>query len=229
MSIPYHPKLLDITHKVNKSAKGKVNIVFNYNNTVRKTLVHNKTPDNNTKEVGVYEIPCKGCNQKYFGESGRGLETRISEHKRAYDTLQFNNALVKHCWDNDHRVDWNTSKILYRSRNVGDRRLVEGACINMGLSMEGNKAFTQEDSFIDNMICQTFLNNFKFKHNPSCTTLDTAAASSSPAQVTRLQSAVPVAGAYAVGNRIPPNNLRNNSPRRSRRLAGLPLEHNGIT
>ena len=192
-------------------------------------LVHNKTPDNNTKEIGVYEIPCKGCSKKYYGESGRGLETRIGEHKRAYKTLQLNNALVKHCWDNDHRVDWNNSKMLYRSKNVGDRRLVQGACINMGLSMEGNKAFTQEDSFIDNLICQTFLNNLNFNHNPFCTTLDTAVASSSSAQVTGLQSAVPVAGVYAVENRIPPINLGNNAPRKSRRIAGLPLEHNGIT
>ena len=219
LSIPYHPNLLEISNKINRSANGNVNIVFNYNNTVRKMLVHNKTQDNNKKEVGVYEIPCKDCNEKYFGESGRSLETRKDEHKKAYDNFQQNNALVKHSFDKDHRIDWDRAKILYKSNKVGDRRLVEGACINMGFSMEGNKAFTQEDSFIDNVICQTFLNNFTFKHNAISTTPNAAATLPSFAQVTD------VTGAQAAGENLPSSN----ELRRSRRLAGLPMENTGIT
>ena len=83
LSIPFHPNLLEISNKINRSANGNVNIIFNYNNTVRKMLVHNKTQDNNKKEVGVYEIPCKDCNEKYLGESGRSLETRKDEHKKS--------------------------------------------------------------------------------------------------------------------------------------------------
>ena len=225
LSIPYHPSLLDVSQKVNNLAKGKVNIVFNYNNTVRKLLVHNKTPDGNKKDIGVYEIPCKGCNHKYYGESGRGLEVRISEHKKAYDNVDLKNALVKHSWDNDHRIDWDNSKMIFRSRNVGERRLVEGACINKGLSMEGNKAFTQENDFIDTFICKTFLNDFIF--NSSCTTPNTAAAFPSSTQVTGLQHEVPVTGAY--GEDIIANINGPNAPRRSRRLAGLPRENDGIT
>ena len=228
LSIPFHPKLLDISHKVNKTANGKVNIVFNYNNTVRKKLVHNKAPDSDKQKVGVYEIPCKVCEEKYFGESGRGLEIRLTEHKRAYDSHQLNNALVKHSWDKDHHIDWEKAQILYKSRNVGDRRLVEGACINMGFSMVGNKAFTQEDSFIDNLLCQTFLNNFTFRDRPPCTTPDTAAAFPSSTQVTELQNVAPVTGAYGEENRTPSNNIEE-GPRRSRRIAGLPMEHTGIT
>ena len=85
--------------------------------------------------------------------------------------------------------------------------------------MEGNKAFTQEDDFIDTFICQTFLKDFIFKQSSTCTTTNTAAASPSSSQVTGLQHEVPVTGAYAA----------HNAPRRSRRLAGLPLENNGIT
>ena len=224
LSIPYHPKLLEISQKINRSSNGNVNIVFNYNNTVRKMLVHNKTPDNNNKDVGVYEIPCKDCNEKYFGESGRGLKVRTEEHRKAYDRFQQNNALVKHSWDKDHRIDWDRAKLLYKSSNVGNRRLIEGACINMGFSMEGNKSFTQEDSFIDNVICQTFLTNFTFKYNPPCTTPNTVAALPSFAQVEDVQNDVPVTDTQAGENLMPENGLR-----RSRRLAGLPMENTGIT
>ena len=54
-------------------------IVFNYNNTLRKKLILNKTHNENKTDIGVYKIPCKGCNLNYFGETGRGLEVRLKE------------------------------------------------------------------------------------------------------------------------------------------------------
>ena len=95
--------------------------------------------------------------------------------------------------------------------------------------MEGNKAFTQEDNFIDTFICKTFLNDFIFKQNSSCTTPITAAAFPSSTQVTGLQHEIPVTGAYAEDLVAPTRDPVNNAPRRSRRLAGLPRENDGIT
>ena len=50
---------------------------------VKSLLVHPKDKKNNleTSEV-VYEVPCKGCNKTYVGESGRQLGVRLKEHQK---------------------------------------------------------------------------------------------------------------------------------------------------
>ena len=138
-----------------------------------------------------------------------------------------NNALLKHSWEKDHRIDWNGAKIIFKSNEIGVRRVIEGAAINMGTSMEGNKSFTQEDPAINNFICKTYLKSFVFKNDPLCTVPDAAVASSSLAQVTGdVPDAPPVTGAHS-----PEVGLPQIQPptRRSRRLAGLPNENDGIT
>ena len=104
-----------------------------------------------------------------------------------------NSALVKHSWNNDHQINWNGASILYKNKNVGNRRLVEGAFINIGNSMEGNKAFTQEDNFINTLIYSMVLSDVNSHSNANPDT----ASSFSPAQVTRGRQPPVVAGTYA--------------------------------
>ena len=231
LSIPFHPKILPVQKKINSFMKEELNLVFKFENTIRKNLVRNKTEEEFKKEIGVYEIPCKECNLKYYGETGRNLDVRTGEHKTAYNLMAKNNVLVKHSWDMDHRIDWDATKIIYKSKNVGHRRLVEGAAINLGYSMEGNKAFIQEDKFMNTIICQKFIKDFKFRENSlSCVTPDAVAVSSPPTQVTGLQIAPLVAGAQPVTQEeTSHDNPPGGQTRRSRRLAGLPQENDGIT
>ena len=231
LSIPFHPSILPLQMKINRNMKEDINVVFKFENTIRKKLVRNKTEDETNKEIGVYEIPCKECNLKYYGETGRNLDVRTGEHKTAYILMAKNNVLVKHSWDMDHRIDWDATKIIYKSKNVGHRRLVEGAAINLGYSMEGNKAFTQEDKFMNTIICQKFIKDFKFRENSlSCVTPDAVAVSSPPTQVTGLQIAPSVAGAHADSlAEMSVEATNREQTRRSRRLAGLPQENDGIT
>ena len=217
LSVPYHPKLEEIKRKLYTSSNGQTALVFNYNNTIAKRIMHNNM-DNNKKDVGVYEIPCSDCNSSYFGETGRGLDTRLKEHQRAYNLMHNNSVLVKHSWEKDHKIDWEGAKLIYKSNNVSERRVVEGALINLSNSMEGNKSFTQDDYFINYLVCKSALKNFNFKSNSA--TPDAAALS--PAQVTEMQVASPVAGAYAEDEDSPNNQLHHLPPRRSRRIAGLP-------
>ena len=210
--------------------KEDLNLVFKFENTIRKNLVRNKTEEEVKKEIGVYEIPCRNCDLKYFGETGRSLEIRTQEHKRDYDNMKMNNVLVKHSWERDHRIDWERTKLIYKSHNVGNRRLVEGAAINLGFSMEGNKAFTQEDEFINKLICKKMLNDFNLRNSNSlCVTPNVVAAPLSPTQVTRGQNVTVVAGAQAVNQEEADEIVGNQRIRRSRRLAGLPMENEGIT
>ena len=230
ISIPFHPNIVPVQKKINSFMKEDLNLVFKFENTIRKNLVRNKTEEEVKKEIGVYEIPCRNCDLKYFGETGRSLEIRTQEHKRDYDNMKMNNVLVKHSWERDHRIDWERAKLIYKSHNVGNRRLVEGAAINLGFSMEGNKAFTQEDEFINKLICKKMLNDFNLRNSNSlCVTPNVVAAPLSPTQVTRGQNVTVVAGAQAVNQEEADEIVGNQRIRRSRRLAGLPMENEGIT
>ena len=228
LSLPYHPNLVAMQQKVNKVSEGRANLVFSYNNTLRKKLIVNKTGTENKTDVGVYKIPCKECHLNYFGETGRGLEVRLKEHQRAYKDMADNNVLVKHSWEKDHQINWKGSTVLYKDKNVGNRRLVEGAFINIGNSMEGNKAFTLEDNFVNKIIHSMIVNNNNSNINSHINADPDTAASFSPAQVTGLQQAPLVAGTYADERGTPQMQQRDQHLRRSRRLAGLPAE-DGIT
>ena len=118
----------------------------------------------------------------------------------------------------DHPIDRNNANIIIKSDNTIIRRLVKGAAINKGFSIEGNKSFTQEDSFIDNIICKYFIKGLKFK---SC---DEALVNSNglPTSLSPVQVAdgTFVTGTYAVvedETTIQPSTIR-----RSNRLAGKP-------
>ena len=68
--------------------------------------------------------------QKYIGESGRKLGTRIEEQKKENDkvtnrrktcstsvledTSQFNSAISEHTRGNNHIINWDNTKILER-------------------------------------------------------------------------------------------------------------------
>ena len=213
LSVPYHPKIEKFQHLM----RNNCNLVFNFDNTIRKKLTKNNIGEVD-KNVGVYEIPCGDCDKVYFGESGRGLDVRIQEHKRAYDKVSQNSVLVKHSWDLNHRINWEGAKIIHKDSGIGSRRLVEGAAIVMGNSIEGNKTFTQEDPFINHYICNRYIKNFNFKNSSVFSTSD--AASLSPAQVTGGHVAPPVIGTQAVGVQdipAPPQPPL----RRSRRLANI--------
>ena len=180
LSVPYHPKLEEVKKKLYLSSNSRADLVFNYNNTIAKRIMHNNM-DNNKNEVGVYEIPCGDCNRSYFGETGRGLDIRIKEHQRAYRLMNDNSVLVKHSWEKDHKINWEGAKLIFKCSNVSERRVVEGALINLANSMEGNKSFTQEDKYINYLVCTSTIKNFNID-NPNIATPDTAALS--PAQVT---------------------------------------------
>ena len=132
-----------------------------------------------------------------MGETGRGLEVRLKEHQRAYRDMSDNNVLVKHSWNNDHQINWKEASILYKSSSVGNRRLVEGAFINISKAMDGNKSFTQEDFFINSIIHSMVVRDPKTQINSHQNTDPDAAASFSPTQVTGLHISSPVAGTYA--------------------------------
>ena len=74
-----------------------------------------------TSEV-VYEVPCKGCNKSYVGETGRQLGVRLNEHQKDSEkiadkkftratressvTEQHKSAITDHVAQDNHLIDW---------------------------------------------------------------------------------------------------------------------------
>ena len=77
----------------------------------------------------VYKIPCGGCNGAYFGESGRGIEQRIKEHKADLRYHRTTNSFVTHVDTDSHLPDWCRAETLHRGLNKRKRRALEAAYI----------------------------------------------------------------------------------------------------
>ena len=69
--------------------------------------------DKNTKEEKsvVYEIPCKGCEKSYVGETGRGIDVRLKEHRSDVKYHRESNAIVLPIDKCNHLPDWAETRI----------------------------------------------------------------------------------------------------------------------
>ena len=99
--------------------------------------------------------------------------------------------------------------------------------------MEGNKSFTQEDSFTNELICKEFIRNFdninNYYNDRVLLATPDAAVSLSPVQVAGNPLGPPATGAQADARNPRDQPRPGQPPRRSRRLAGLTIENDGIT
>ena len=95
-------------------------------------------------------------------------------------------AVAKHTLDVGHRIDWNNAKILYYNNNVGKRRVLEGALINLNETFENNKSFTQEDKITNFMICK----NLNIEIHSHFGTPTARAPSLSPSQVLAIDDSI---------------------------------------
>ena len=96
---------------------------FKPHKTLRELLVHPKDfiQDNQKKGV-VYSIPCEDCDSVYVGQTGRTLEHRMKEHKRALCLLDDNiSAVAEHSIKQEHRINWENAKVVAR-RNLTHQR-----------------------------------------------------------------------------------------------------------
>ena len=153
LSLPYKPVLEGFANQIRQHKLG-YHIASRYSNTIRKKLVHNKPANQNT-QTGVYCIPCKDCSKCYIGESGRSLELRKKKHLAACRTGNSYNAVAKHTWEYDHRIDFGNMNLVYKCQNRDVRRVVEGALISLNDTFENNSGLTKEDKFINEIVCKT--------------------------------------------------------------------------
>ena len=61
---------------------------------------------------GVYQVPCK-CSSNYIGHTGKQVETRGNEHKKAIFTGNWkDSALALHTQECQEGVDWKNFKTM---------------------------------------------------------------------------------------------------------------------
>ena len=80
--------------------------------TLRRIFSHPKDriPDDDKSSI-VYKVNCCDCDASYIGETGRPLETRMSEDCRAVEKMDFSTSAL-HVWEHDHHIDWTSTCVL---------------------------------------------------------------------------------------------------------------------
>ena len=138
-------------------------VVNKANNTLKSTLVNNKPPRDTDIGLapGVYRIPCKNCPSSYFGETGRGFNVRLGEHRSAVIRRDVNNAVYKHKvetmekFGDPHQIDWEGSKLLHINHNWNHRLAVESSLIKSFDNFNGMKSTMGIDHFSAQMVLQS--------------------------------------------------------------------------
>jgi len=86
--------------------------------TLRHLLTNVKDRDEpNNRQGAVYKIKCSDCLASYIGETGRNLNTRLTEHKRATRNGDANNHIALHHQLTNYNIDWDTAQCLTYSTN----------------------------------------------------------------------------------------------------------------
>ena len=92
-------------------------------------ILNGKSEKTGQENSIVYRIPCAVCPKQYVGETGRGLKTRISEHRRDLRNHNLSNAMVIHADKAGHLPRWEHAEILEKGMKKSVRKALEAAHI----------------------------------------------------------------------------------------------------
>ena len=93
-------------------------------------LVKMKRPKHTLPNSAVYKIPCGGCDLAYYGETGRGLRTRLGEHKADFRHHRLSNAMVVHSEKEGHLPRWIDATTIHQGLSKAKRKAMEAAVIS---------------------------------------------------------------------------------------------------
>ena len=79
-----------------------------------KSVLCKKKPQQTSKFGLVYVIPCSDCPWSYVGETGRSLEERLKEHKRAVRSFVASSEVANHVIQTGHAMKWSGAECLTR-------------------------------------------------------------------------------------------------------------------
>ena len=142
--------------------------------TIRSLVVHPKDKIVDNQKCGiVYRVPCLNCPQKYTGESGRKLCTRIEEHHKeaqkvntktktrstslSEDTTTFKSAISEHTREANHLMNWDEISIIDRESNKKRRWIKEAIHVRSlkpGESMNRDEGGYELSHVWDPLLCR---------------------------------------------------------------------------
>ena len=94
--------------------------------TLRQLLANVKDKDEpNDSQGAVYKIKCCDCQATYIGETGRNLNKRLTEHKRATRNADLNNNIAEHHLQTNHKIDWDCAECVIYSTDYYQRLTLE--------------------------------------------------------------------------------------------------------
>ena len=73
----------------------------------------------------------KALQATYIGETGRNLNVRLTEHKRATRNGDINNHIAEHHLQTNHRIDWDSAKCITYCTNYYQRLTLESWFTNL--------------------------------------------------------------------------------------------------
>lgn len=151
-SLPY---INELTPKLISLFKNETNIKFAKTNL--KTIFHLHTklktpvPVKNRSNI-IYEIPCSDCDLVYIGQTCRMFKDRITSHKSDCRRNLKSCSLAEHVIDEDHRMNYDSAKVLDNEKHLNKRLFLEMVHIN-----ENNKAMNKRTDINELSTIYTFL------------------------------------------------------------------------
>ena len=109
--------------------KSGMKVATNTGVKIQDVLKMKRTKNDMSEKSVVYEIPCKGCYKTYVGETGRGVDVRLKEHRSDVKFHRTSNAIVLHIEECHHLPDWNETKLLEKNVKKRTRKVLEAAHI----------------------------------------------------------------------------------------------------
>ena len=94
------------------------------------TNVKDKVEPKN-RQGAVYKIKCCDCPATYVGETGRNLNTRLTEHRRATKNGDNKTNIAEHHLQTDHRIDWDSAECISFSTEYYQRLTLESWFTNL--------------------------------------------------------------------------------------------------
>ena len=77
----------------------------------------------------IYEIPCKQCNKKYIGQSGKDLTTRLKQHQYNVRVGNIASSLFQHMNEYNHAINWRNAKEIMYCKDFVKRNILESCII----------------------------------------------------------------------------------------------------
>ena len=113
--LPYTPLLATPKIKTLLSFMN-VRIIFHYKNNIKSFLISNRPRPADTD--CVYAICCGKCPQVYYGETGKSLALRVSQHKQSVRKNLSDNAISEHANKHGHNINWDGESFIFQGGGI---------------------------------------------------------------------------------------------------------------